>query len=51
MGIYKTKHGWIVKSYSTGKWHKKRYKTYNTALKASGEKARRKYMKAKHKKK
>ena len=45
MGIYKTKKGWKVKSYVTGKYHKQIYPTYKQALEASGTKARKAYYK------
>tara|TARA_R100001530_G_scaffold54149_1_gene39939 strand:- start:509 stop:649 length:141 start_codon:yes stop_codon:yes gene_type:complete len=45
MGIYRTKTGFRVKSYVTGKYHKKKYKTKKEALKASGKVARRAYYK------
>lgn len=47
MGVYKTKKGWRVKSYVTGKWHERYYKTRKDALKASGTKARHAYYKKK----
>ena len=47
MGIYKTNKGWKVKSYVTGKYHKRLYSTYQSALKGAGSKARKKYYKRK----
>ena len=43
MGIYKVKGGYKVKSYVTGKYHNKLYKTRKGALKGAGTKARKKY--------
>ncbi len=52
MGIYKVTKGknkgkWRVLSYVTGKWHKKVYKNYLSALRAAGVTARKKYYKKK----